>query len=207
MPSLLTLPSSRRDGAPGLARTLALRRTVRDFAAGRPLDLWEVGQLLWAAQGITDGNGRRTAPSAGACYPLRVYAVAGEVTDLPTGAYAYEPARHALTLRSAGDHRLGLSQAAIGDQPWVGSAATVIAISANMASMNAQFAGQQSDGRRGARYACLEAGAASQNIHLQATGLGLGMVLVGGFDNAAADAALQLPPHEETLMLACVGRP
>jgi SagB-type dehydrogenase family enzyme len=51
----------------------------------------QVAQLLWAAQGITDSEGRRTAPSAGALYPLEVYLVAGNVEGLSAGVYKYEP--------------------------------------------------------------------------------------------------------------------
>ncbi|HSB55457.1 MAG TPA: hypothetical protein VLD58_13940, partial [Gemmatimonadales bacterium] len=56
--------------------------------------LEEVSQLLWAAQGITDEHGYRTAPSAGALYPLEIYLLVGAVDGLETGTYKYLPSGH-----------------------------------------------------------------------------------------------------------------
>ncbi|MCD4810892.1 MAG: nitroreductase family protein [Methanosarcinales archaeon] len=58
------------------------------------LTLAEISQLLWAAQGITHPGGYRTAPSAGALYPLEVYVVAGNVEGLQAGIYKYRPQGH-----------------------------------------------------------------------------------------------------------------
>ncbi|MDH3681755.1 MAG: nitroreductase family protein, partial [Acidimicrobiia bacterium] len=62
------------------------RRSVREYT-GAALTLAEVSQLLWAAQGTTNDQGFRTAPSAGALYPLEVYVVVGDVTGLAPGVY------------------------------------------------------------------------------------------------------------------------
>ena len=77
------------DGQP-LERLLQQRRSVRTFGKA-PLSLAEVGQLLWAAQGISHPRGLRTAPSAGALYPLELYVVAGKVEGLPPAVYRYLP--------------------------------------------------------------------------------------------------------------------
>ena len=98
-------PPDERGGLP-LSQVLMQRRSLREFA---PLALeWkQIGQLLWAAQGVSDRRaGLRTAPSAGALYPLEVDAV------LPSGVYRYRSASHTLLQRSPEDARAALARAA-----------------------------------------------------------------------------------------------
>jgi nitroreductase len=91
----IVLPSPERDGGMTLAAALDRRRSVRAFAA-RPLSLAELGQLLWATQGVSDASeGRRTAPSAGDLYPLVLYAATAE------GVFRYGVAGHALERAAA----------------------------------------------------------------------------------------------------------
>lgn len=205
MPQNLRIPLPRPAADTPLGHVLRSRRSVRQFSDA-PIMLAELAQLLWAAQGVTGAEGRRAAPSAAAQYPLRLYVAAGNVSELPPGLYTYEPQQHALAQVTSNDPRPALADAAIGEQPWVREAAVVISIAANVAAIDAHFVAQQPDGQRGARYAYMEAGAASENVHLQAAALDLGMVLVGGLDNAAADAALPLGTDEETTALLCLGR-
>jgi len=66
---------------------LRMRRSVREFADG-PISPVQLSQLLWAAQGITarlQGYGLRTAPSAGALYPLELYVAVHNVSGLIRG--------------------------------------------------------------------------------------------------------------------------
>jgi SagB-type dehydrogenase family enzyme len=93
-------------------RALLLRRSVREHR-DEPLPLIHVAQLLWAAQGVTSSEGRRTVPSAGALYPLEVLLVAGRVGDLPSGIYRYRPETHDLVPMAPGDHRASLAAAAL----------------------------------------------------------------------------------------------
>ncbi|NNG14682.1 MAG: nitroreductase, partial [Gammaproteobacteria bacterium] len=71
-----------------LEKLFQQRRSVRTFSKA-PLSLAELGQLLWAAQGITHPKGLRTSPSAGALYPLELYVVTGKVEGLPPAVYRY----------------------------------------------------------------------------------------------------------------------
>src|SRR3990172_11510279 len=89
--------------------------SVREFAPGA-LTLDEVSRLAWAAQGLTSQE-QRTAPSAGATYPLEVYLVVGDVENLAAGVYRYRPGLHRLEVVSDGDIRLPLADAAL-DQKW-----------------------------------------------------------------------------------------
>ena len=118
MAGAIRLPAPRVSGGVAVEHALDTRRSLCEFA-GEPLGLPELAQLLWAAQGVTTRDGRRTAPSAGALYPLEVYVVAGSVTGLPAGVYRYVPADHRLVRRAAsGDRRRALAAAALG-QDWL----------------------------------------------------------------------------------------
>src|SRR5699024_8492738 len=98
-----------------------------------------------------------------------------------------------------------LTQAAIGDQPWIGSAASLLIVLADMQHMTAHFRDQPPQGKRGRRYAWIETGALAENVYLQATSLGLGCVLTCGFDDAQLQTALATPALQPTAVL-CIGQ-
>jgi SagB-type dehydrogenase family enzyme len=177
-----------------LEEALSSRRSVRDYG-NQPLTSAELGQLLWAAQGITNERGFRTAPSAGALYPLEVYLVTAEAV------FHYEPESHQLSPVMQGDARPALSQAALRQQP-VQRAPAVFVLTAVYAR-TAQKYGQE----RSPRYVYLEAGHAAQNILLQATALELGAVPIGAFHDDEVQKALGLPEDHQPLYLIPVGHP
>lgn len=176
---------------------LRQRRSVRAFSDAA-LDLQGIGRLLWAAQGITHPEGLRTAPSAGALYPLELYLVAGDVQGLDAGVYHYRPAGHELIRLWPGDPRAALARAALG-QDWVGTAPAVAVFAAAYARTTRKY------GERGVRYVHVEAGHAAQNLFLQAGALGLATVVVGAFDDAAVSRVLRLPGDVRPLLLMPVG--
>lgn len=192
----VTLPAPRLDDGAALEHALAERRSVREYARGA-LSLAQVAQLLWAAQGETQLDAR-TAPSAGALYPLELYLLAGEVRDLAPGLYQYDPGKHRLLPAVSGDLRRGLSDAALA-QECVAEAAAVFVFTVVEHRTTRKY------GLRGVRYAHIEVGHAAQNLALQATALGLGTVTVGAFDDAAVTRLLQLPEGEAPLYLMPVG--
>lgn len=201
---LATLPAvmlaePRRDGGPSLERTIAERRTTRDFRAAA-LPLLDVAQLAWAAQGAVARGERRTTPSAGALYPLELYVVAGNVDGIQPGVYHYDPLQHRLDPRVEGDRRKALAQAALG-QHWLERAPAVLVIAGVEKRTTARY------GPRGVRYVHMEAGHAAQNVLLQAGALGLGAAPVGAFDDEAVRAALALARDAHPLYLIPVGRP
>jgi len=187
-----------RESACALERALHERRSVREFGAA-PLSPAAVSQLLWSAQGVSH-DGHRTAPSAGALYPLALYLVAGHVRDLAAGVYRYEPAEHRLSQVAAGDRRNALAEAAQG-QRWIADAAAILAIAAVERRTAVKY------GNRGVRYIHMEAGHAGQNVLLQAAALGLGAAPVGAFEDDAVAAVLSLRASEEPLYLIAVGEP
>lgn len=172
----LKLPEPTLKGEMSVEEAISRRRSVREYKDA-PLTLSELGQLLWAAQGITlPSKGFRAAPSAGATYPLELYVSVreGGVEGLSAGIYHYDPFTHSLTLVKAGDFSLEIYRAAL-SQEWVREAPVCIIIAADFSRTTSRY------GARGERYVYMEAGHVGQNIYLQATALGLGTVAVGAF--------------------------
>lgn len=192
------LPKPQYDGKVSVEKALLMRRSVRAFK-NSPLTLSEVSQLLWAAQGITNTKGFRTAPSAGALYPLEVYVIIGNVKDLSAGIYKYKYSGHELVMISKGDKRAELSDAAFG-QAWVKEGAAVIVLSAVYEKTTWKY------GERGFRYVHIETGHAAQNIYLQAVSLNLGTVIIGAFDDEEVKKVLNMAPREQPLSIMPVGR-
>ncbi len=194
----IQLPEPRYESQISLESTLQQRRSIRDYL-DEPLTLAEVSQLLWAAQGITHPNGFRTAPSAGALYPLEVYLVAGQVSDLSEGIYKYRPHKHELVQVAEGDKRSELASAALG-QEWVRDGAVVIVIAAVYERTIRKY------GQRGIRYVHIEVGHTAQNVYLQAVALHLGTVFVGAFYDDEVKKVLDMPDSEQPLCIMPVGR-
>ena len=197
-PEFTSLPEPVTSGEKSLEALLQQRRSVREYQEAA-LDLSTIGQLLWAAQGITDPQGFRTAPSAGALYPLELYVVAGDVDGLPPGVYHYHPDKHRLQQTEAGDLRHMLSRAALA-QPWVKAAAAVVVVTAVYGRTTRKY------GARGVRYVHMEVGHAAQNLFLQAEAIGLAAVVVGAFEDDAVATVLKLPTDVQPLMLIPVAR-
>ena len=194
----IKLPEPVQDSKTSIEKAIRERRSVRSFKES-PLTLAEVSQLLWAAQGITSPRGLRTAPSAGALYPLEMYLVAGNVDALPDGVYHYRPIRHELVRVIAGDKRPELFAAALG-QSSVRNAAAVIVFVAVYERTTGKY------GVRGIQYAHMETGHAAQNVSLQAVPLSLGTVVIGAFQDAEVRKVLKVPDREQPLYVMPVGR-
>ncbi|MGB5338669.1 MAG: SagB/ThcOx family dehydrogenase [Gammaproteobacteria bacterium] len=194
----IPLPEPGVAGDTSLEQLLRQRRSVRAYR-DTALRLADISQLLWSAQGITHAQGYRTAPSAGALYPLELYVVAGNVEGLAPGVYHYQPDANRLTRTRAGDQRRPLANSALA-QTWIAEAPAVMVFTAVYARTTRKY------GERGVRYVHMETGHAAQNLFLQAEALGLDTVVVGAFrDDQLADV-LALPEDVEPLMLMPVGR-
>lgn len=198
-PRVIRLPDPERRGAMSLEEALNERRSVRDFRRDA-LTLPEVSQILWAAQGITRRDGYRTAPSAGALYPLELYLLVGNVGDLPAGLYAYRPRQHALRPLGTDDLRTALAEAAV-RQLWIRDAPAIVVITAVYGRTAGKYGG------RAQRYVHMEVGHAAQNVYLEATALGLGTTFVGAFQDGSVSGALGLPRDHAPLGIMPIGRP
>jgi SagB-type dehydrogenase family enzyme len=190
----IQLPEPVLVGNVSLEQTLYKRRSIRDFS-DKNLTWDEIGQLLWATQGITDPAGLRTAPSAGARYPLEVYVVTKE------GVYHYDPHRHQIRLHFEGDLRRGLHSASL-QQDAIIKAPTIFVLSAVYERTQARYGEERTP-----RYVHMEIGHAGQNLLLQAVALELGSVIIGAFYDDRVKETLSLPADHEPLYLIPVGHP
>lgn len=195
----IKLPRPAVAGTTSLEEALNRRRSVREYLQ-EPITPTELSQLLWAAQGISGPHGERTAPSAGALYPLQLYVIVADVVSLSPGIYAYRPQLHALDTLAAEDVLSELAAAAFG-QTWMRTAPAVIVIAADDDKTTHKY------GSRGKRFVHIEVGHAAQNVYLQATALNLATAIVGAFDEAQVGRILRLPRAEQPLALMPVGRP
>ena len=193
----IKLPQPSLKGEKSLEETLAQRRSIREYL-DKEIPLSYLGQILWAAQGITSEWGGRTAPSAGALYPLEVYVVARKVENLEKGVYHYVPQLHSLKVLKKGDFNEDLSKAALG-QAWVKEAPLNLIITAEFGRTTSKY------GERGVRYVYLEAGHAAQNVYLQVTALDLGCVVVGAFYDEAVKNILSLPENHDPIYIVPIG--
>jgi len=184
---IVQLTEPKLTGPLSFEQALAKRRSVRQFT-GQPLKFIQIGQLAWAGQGITEPQkGLRTAPSAGAIYPIELYFAT------PEGLFVYRPEQHSLEeiLNQDVRGRLGA----------VANAPCDIIVAGSERKLAAKF-------RKEARkYMLLEAGHIAQNIQLQAVCLGLGSVTIGGFDIRSVRKVCRLPKNLEPLYIICVGYP
>ena len=200
--SEIFLPYPRIKGDISLEEALSMRRSIREYK-DIPLTLEQLSQLLWAAQGINEvRRGFRTAPSAGATYPLEVYVVIrpNGVKGLPAGIYHYNIRRHSLTVIKLGDFRKELTEAALG-QTWVYEAPINIVITAIYERTTRRY------GERGIRYVHMEVGHVGQNVYLQAAALELGTVVIGAFYDGEVREIIGASKDEHPLYIMPVGVP
>ena len=173
------------------------RRSVRKYT-DRELSESVISRILWTAQGISSEDGLRTSPSAGALYPLEIHVVAGEVSELEPGIYRYIPEEHTLVQEIAGDLREKLSKAVL-SQPMVKNAFASIVISAVYPRITSKY------GKRGIRYAHMEAGHAAQNVYLMGVELGIGTCAIGAFEDEEVRKVLKMPVNEDPLYIMPLG--
>jgi len=191
---IVQLPPPEQKGRMSLEEALARRRSVRQFTR-EALSQRELSQLLWAAQGITHPDGLRTAPSAGALYPLEIYVVTA------SGFYHYEPKGHRLIQLFDRDLRAAVRRAAL-DQEAITQAPAVFVIAAVYERTSRKYGTARTP-----RYVHMEAGHAAENLLLEAVAVGLGGVPIGAFDDDALQKVLALHTDCRPLYLIPVGHP
>ena len=195
---MIPLPEPRRKSPTSIEEALSKRRSIREYEAGT-LALEDLAQLLWSAQGVTAPQGYRTAPSAGALFPIALYVVAGNVSTVPPGVYKYDPGTHRLIRKLSGDRRRELTAAAL-SQGSIRSAPAVLVFTLHYSRTTGKY------GERGKRYALIEIGHAAQNVHLQCESLDLGTVAIGAFSDEGVGRALGIPSDEAPLYIMPIGK-
>ncbi|XRP96898.1 SagB/ThcOx family dehydrogenase [Methanocaldococcus sp. 16A] len=179
-----------------LEDVLLKRRSVREYSSS-PLTLRELSHILFAAYGVTNEDGFKTVPSAGATYPLEIYVNVKDVVGLEEGVYKYIPERHSIVRVLDEEVGYELALAAL-KQMFIAVAPIVLIIAADYERTTRVY------GDRGFRYVYMEVGCVSQNIYLMATSLGLGTVAVGAFYDNEIKEILKIDEHP--LLLMPVGR-
>jgi SagB-type dehydrogenase family enzyme len=190
----ISLPEPDLDGNISLEEAMSKRRSIRIFTS-REIEIKKISQLMWAAQGITKNpEGYRTAPSAGALYPIEVF------LSRKDGIFHYKPEKNKLLKLKKDDLRQSIYKACL-SQKAVAEADVIIIITAVYERTTLKY------GERGIRYVHLEAGHVCQNILLEATVLDLGAVPIGAFDDTRINEITGLPPYHIPLYIIPVGYP
>jgi SagB-type dehydrogenase family enzyme len=206
--AVLDLPEPKTDGETSVEQALGNRRSIRTYT-DTPLTLAEISQLLWAAYGITmpieDGpdflrGGLRTAPSAGARYPLDLYIVARNVEGLRAGVYWYKSETHQLVTIASEDRWEALSEAGFYQSHF--ETATAALVYSAVFERNTSKYGER--GRE--RYVCMDLGHSAENVYLQAYALKIGTCAVGAFGDIALKQAVGMTKPEEPLYIMPLGK-
>jgi len=205
---MIKLPVPNLKGSVSVEETMLNRRSIRDFKPDA-LSLGQVSQILWAAYGITKEmnspltvrGGLKTAPSAGATYPLEIYVVVGNVNGLEKGIYKYLPDGHFLMKTYDQDIRKELAEAAL-DQEFIEQAPASLFYSAIFSRTTRKYKSRGRD-----RYVCIDLGHSAENVCLQVVAMGLGTCPVGAFEDRMVRNAMMIPDKEEPLYIMPIGYP
>jgi len=198
----IQLPAPGQTAGKGLWDILLRRRSHRSFKK-EALSLEAVSQLLWSCQGISKGrrtHAFRTAPSAGALYPIETYLLVLNVHSLEAGIYHYHVLQHALELIKPGNWGLQAARAAL-DQDMVRQAPLTFIWTAIFARSKWKY--QQ----RAYRYVYLDAGHIAGNLALAAVALGLGSCQIAALYDEEVNQLIEVDGQEEsTLYMSVVGK-
>ncbi len=205
---IIKLSEPKLKGSISVEETMLNRRSVRDFKSDA-LSLEQVSQILWAAYGITKEmntpstvrGGLKTAPSAGARYPLEIYVVVGNVNGLGKGIYKFLPEGHLLMKTYDQDVRKELAEAAL-DQEFIEQAPISLFYSAVYSRTTSKYRQRGRD-----RYVCMDLGHSAENVCLQVVAMGLGTCAVGAFEDRIVRNVIMIPDEEEPLYIMPIGYP
>ncbi|AGG06404.1 nitroreductase family protein [Dehalococcoides mccartyi] len=202
MTDIIKLPPPSVRGKMTVEEAISKRRSVRSFS-NRQINRETLSQLLWASDGITDTVDKlRSAPSAGAIYPLDLYIIAGNkgVEGLEAGVYRYNPERNGLYLQVSGDFRKQLAEGCF-KQDFVADAPFSLVICYSPEDLIKRY------GNNAEKYAYFEVGHVAQNFSLACVALGLGSVVIGAFTEETICKSMNLNGHPKPLYIIAAGFP
>jgi SagB-type dehydrogenase family enzyme len=188
------LPAPQIESTVSLEEALSGNSLSGDYTE-LPLSVSDISQLLWAAQDITWEGENRTAPSISSTYPLALYLITENVTDLKSGNYLYIPAEHELAIVKDGSF---IEETGLLREQTANSAVYIV-----VAADSDVTPGIPDDTER---LVYMEAGRAAQNIHLQATSLGLGTVITVNYIEEQVESASGIPPYLKIIYIMSVGK-
>ncbi len=197
---LINLPQPDTNGRLPLEQTIKQRRSRRYFS-NASLTQQELGQILWAAQGITGSKGHRSAPSAFGSYPITLYVMVANVDGIAQGVYQYFPELHAMKRILNGNAHREITMATPG-QAWYNDAAAIIIIAGNFNKIPVYAQ------RHKQEFVIMETGCIAENIYLQCESYGLATTLIGIPNRGdRLNVSLQLDKNDLTLALMPVSHP
>lgn len=176
-----------------LLDALKNRASVRSYA-DEGLTLEQLSGVLWAAAGQNRADGKLTAPSALALYPIKVYAI------IDNGIYLYDSAGHRLTLVKKGDYK-----ELAGLQDFVYTAPLNIMYIADLSAYDERFADMAEADRL--RLCAMDAAGYSQNANLWTSANGLGSVTRGGAKGSEFLEVIGAPSTCRFMLAQSVGIP
>lgn len=200
---LVSLPTDVNYSKLSLDVALKVRRSVRRYAT-TPLSLEQLSYLVWAANGVQrveEGFVYRTAPSAGALYPIETYVLVNNVIGVSKGIYHYRVMDHALETLRPGEYAKDLAEAAMG-QSSCNNCAFAFIWTAVFQRATWKY------GDRAYRYVYLDAGHIAENVALTAAAMGLGSCPIGAmFDDEVNEIVGVDGIGESTVYMTTVGVP
>jgi SagB-type dehydrogenase family enzyme len=199
----IELPAPELMGKMTFQEVLKKRKSIRSFST-KPLNLKQLSYVLWASTGIQRKQGNyefRTAPSAGALYPIETYLVVNNVEDLEKGVYHYSIKNHLLQQLRLGDFSKDVTLAAL-EQSMCMQAAVVFIWTAIF------FRSKWKYKQRAYRYVYLDAGHIAQNLALSSTSIGLGSCQIGALFDDELNRIINVDGQEESaIYMSVVGYP
>ncbi len=190
----IQLPSPSQGEEKNLWEILNKRRSQRRFSENETVSLQNTTDLLWAAQGITYKESKialRTAPSAGALYPVETYVLASRVQGVPMGVYHLHITDFCLEKVAPLENPADLASIALG-QSFCSRAPLVFVFTAVFRRNMHKY------GHRGLRYILMDVGHICQNLLLAATALGLKSCPVAAFFDDPLNNLLNIDGDEES---------
>ncbi|KYK21512.1 hypothetical protein AYK25_03445 [Thermoplasmatales archaeon SM1-50] len=199
----VTLPIPTSFSTCSFDETIKKRRSIRSFST-EPVQIEQLSYLLWVSTGIQrkeQGFAFRTAPSAGALYPIETYLVVHRVHGVECGVYHYDILHHRIEQLKKGDYRNAIAQAAL-DQTMCAQAAIVFVWSAMFNRSKCKYK------QRAYRYIYLDAGHIAENLALACVSQGLGSCQIAALYDDEVNSIIDVDGKDESsLYLSVVGVP
>ena len=174
---------------------LKKRKSIRDYQ-NKSLSREQLSYLLWASTGISRKEGSyefRTAPSAGALYPIETYLVVNNVEKVNPGVYHYNIKNHYLELLKKGDYAVETAKAALEQRMCIESSVVFI-WTAIVQRMKWKY------DQRAYRYIYLDAGHIAENLALAVTSLELGSCQIGALYDDEVNEIIGVDGTDESVI-------
>ncbi len=165
-----------------LMQALKKRKSTRDIS-DKKLNLQQLSDLLWAADGVNRSDGKRTSPAAMGIYCIDIYVV------LPEGVYLYDTAKSELKLVAKGDFRKSA-----GMQDFVYTAPVNLVYTFTLRNRKNSPATVPQERRK--IWGDVEVGCLVQNVYLYCASEGLASVVRGMLDQKKFGEIIKVKPDQ-----------